>query len=118
LLINTPCQNNIKSQSPLRVRLPNGDTIDSTHTSSLDIPEFIQAEYIAHVFPGMANKYLLSVGHLFNEVFYVTFRIDGATIYNSTDKAILKGQSTCAIKKHSTSFLWPIMFMNYITQEL
>jgi hypothetical protein len=90
LVINAPFQKKIKSLSPLRVHLPNGDTIDSMHTASLDIPELSQAASMAHVFPGMANHSLLSVGQLCNEGYYVTFRIDGVTIYNSTEKTILK----------------------------
>jgi hypothetical protein len=66
--------------------------MNSTHTSSLDIPELSQAVSMAHVLPGMANHYLLSVGQLCNEGYYITFRIDGDIIYNSTEKAILKGQ--------------------------
>jgi hypothetical protein len=72
--------------------LPNDDTMDSTHTASLDIPELSQAPSIAHVFPGMENHSLLSVGQLCNEGYYVTFRIDGVALYNSPEKAILKGQ--------------------------
>jgi hypothetical protein len=92
LLSNAPCQKKVKSQHPLRVRLPNGDTMDSTYTVSLDIPELSQATYVAHDFPGMANHSLLSVGQLCNEGYYITFRIDGFTNYNSAEKAILKGQ--------------------------
>jgi hypothetical protein len=102
LLINAPCQKKIKYQNPLRVRLPNGDTIDSTHTTSLDIPELSQAASIAHVFPGMANHSLLSVGQLCNEGYYVTFRIDAVTIYKSTGKAILQG------KRDLNTGLWRI----------
>jgi hypothetical protein len=61
-------------------------------TASLDIPELSQEESIARVFPGMANHYFLSVGQLCNDGYYVTFRIDGVIFYNSTEKAILKGQ--------------------------
>jgi hypothetical protein len=39
----------------------------------------------------MANHSLLSVGKLCNEDYYVTFRIDAVTIYNSQNVQILKG---------------------------
>jgi hypothetical protein len=91
LLVNAPCQHKVKSQNPLRVCLPNGDTMDSTHTVYLDIPKVSKAASIAHVLPGMANHYLLSLGQLCNEGYYVTFRIDAVTIYNSAGKSILKG---------------------------
>jgi hypothetical protein len=83
LLSNAPCRYTIKSLNPLRFRLPNGETMDSLHAASLDIPE------LSNFFPEMANNYLLSV--LCNEGFYVTFRIDGVKIYNYASKVILKG---------------------------
>jgi hypothetical protein len=91
LLVNAPCQHKVKSQNPLRVHLPNGDTMDSTHTASLDIPELRESASIAHVFPVMVNHSLLSVGKLCNEGYYVTFRIDAVTIYSAAGKSILKG---------------------------
>jgi hypothetical protein len=39
--------------------LPNGATMDSTHTASLDIPELSAAAAVEHVFPVMANNSLL-----------------------------------------------------------
>jgi hypothetical protein len=102
LLINAPFQNKVKSQNTFRVSLPNGDTMDSTHTASLYIPELSQAAYIAHVFPGMANHSLISVGQLCNEGYYITFRIDAVTIYNSTAKPILK------VKRYLNTGLWRI----------
>jgi hypothetical protein len=91
LLINAPCRNNIKSKHSLRVRLPNGDTMDSSHTAALDIPELSEAASVAHVFPVMANNSLLSVGQLCDEGYYVTFKLDCVTIFNSRGHAILKG---------------------------
>jgi hypothetical protein len=91
MLINTPCLNKVKSQNILTVRLPHGATMDSTHTSSLYIPELNKSASIAHIFPGMENHSLLSVGKLCNEGYAFTFRIDAVTIYNSQDVQILKG---------------------------
>jgi hypothetical protein len=67
MLINASCRNKVKSQNPLRVKLPNGDNMDSTQTSSLDIPELSKTSSVAHVFSGMANHYLHSVGQICNE---------------------------------------------------
>jgi hypothetical protein len=39
LLVNAPCLNKVKSQTPLTVRLPNGATMESSHTAELAIPE-------------------------------------------------------------------------------
>jgi hypothetical protein len=62
MLVNAQCLNKVKPQNPLTVRLPNGPTLESAHTAALDIPEFNKAASIAHIFPGMANHSLLSVG--------------------------------------------------------
>jgi hypothetical protein len=91
LFINAPCRNKTKYINPLQVRLPNGATMDSTHTESLDIPELSATAAVAHVFPAMANKSLLSVGQLCNEGYSVTFTIDNVTIFNNIGKEILKG---------------------------
>jgi hypothetical protein len=56
--------NKVKSQNPLAVCLPNGATMESTHTAALDIPELNKAASIEHVFPGMTKHFLLSVGQL------------------------------------------------------
>jgi hypothetical protein len=66
--------NKVKSGTPFRVRLPNGATMESSHTAELDIPELNAAASKAHVFPGMANHYLLSVGQLCNEGYIFTFK--------------------------------------------
>jgi hypothetical protein len=92
----------IRSQNLLRVRLPNGETMDSIHITSLDIPELCGSASVAHVFSDMANHSLLSVGQMCNDGYYVTFRIGGVTIYNSTGKAVLKG------KRDLNTGLWRI----------
>jgi hypothetical protein len=89
-LINVPCRNKIKYNHPLRVILPNGDTMDSYHTAALDTPELSEAASVAHVFSAMANNSLLYVGQLCNEGYYVTFKLDGVTLFNSRGHAILK----------------------------
>jgi hypothetical protein len=102
LLSNARCRNKIRSQNPLRVRFPNGETMDSTHTVSLDIPELSEATSVAHVFSDMAHHFLLSVVQLCKEGYYVTFRIDGVEIYNSTSTVSLKGQ------RYQNTGLWRI----------
>jgi hypothetical protein len=91
LWVNAPCLKKIKSQNPLTVRIPNGATMESTHTASLYIPELNKAASIAHIFWGMTNHSLLSVGQLCKEGSSVTFKIDAVTIYNPIGIHILKG---------------------------
>jgi hypothetical protein len=91
LLVNTPCLNKIKSRTPLTVRLANGDTMESSHTAELDIPKMNADASNAHVRPGMNNKYLLSVGQLWDERYIFTFKQDEVTICDSGNSQILSG---------------------------
>jgi hypothetical protein len=91
LLVNAPCLNKVKSQTPLTLRLPNGATMESSYTAELDIPELNAAASKSHVFPGMANHYLLSVGQLCNEAYIVTFKNASVTVCNSQKSQILSG---------------------------
>jgi hypothetical protein len=91
LLVNAPCLNKVKSRTPLTVRLPNGATMESSHTAELDIPELNATASKAHVFPGMANHSLLSVGQLCDEGYIVTFKQASVTICDSKKSQILSG---------------------------
>jgi hypothetical protein len=75
----------------LTVRLPNGATMESSHTADLDIPKLNAAESKAHVFPGMAHHSLLSFGQLCDEGYIVTFKQDTVTICNSDNAKLLSG---------------------------
>jgi hypothetical protein len=90
-LVNAPCLNKVKSRTPLTVRLPNGATMESSHTTELDIPELNAAASKAHVSPCMANHCLLSVGQLCNEGYIFTFKQDTDTICDSGNSQILSG---------------------------
>jgi hypothetical protein len=102
LLVTAPCLNKVKSWNPLTVRLPNGATMESSHTADLDIPELNAAESKAHVFPGIAHHSLLSVDQLWDEGYIVTFRQDTVTICNSDNAKLLSGP------RDETTGLWRI----------
>jgi hypothetical protein len=91
LLVNAPCLNKVKYQTPLTVRLPNGATMESSHTADLNIPELNAAASKAHVLPGMANHSLLSVGQLCNEGYIITFKNASVTVCNSQEFPIMRG---------------------------
>jgi hypothetical protein len=73
------------------VRLPNGATMESSHTAELHIPELNAAASKAHVFSGMANHSLLSVGQLCDEGYIVTFKHASVTVCSSQISQILSG---------------------------
>jgi hypothetical protein len=110
LLVNSPCLNKVKSQTPITVRLPNGATMESLHTAELNIPHLNAAASIAHVFPGMANHYLLSVGQLCNEGYVVTFKNASVKFCDSQTCPILSGP------RDSDTGLWRINLEQDIQQ--
>jgi hypothetical protein len=65
--------------------------MDSSHTAELNIPELNAATSKSHVFPGMANHSLISVGKLCNEGYIVTFKNASVTVCNSEKFQILSG---------------------------
>jgi hypothetical protein len=65
--------------------------MESSHTVELDIPELNAAASKSHVFPGMANHSLLSLGQLFDEGYIVTFKRASVTICDSEKSQILSG---------------------------
>jgi hypothetical protein len=65
--------------------------MESSHTAELDIPELNAAASKSHAFPGMANHSLLSVGHLCDEGYIVTFKQASVTICESEKSKILSG---------------------------
>jgi hypothetical protein len=73
------------------VRLPNGATMESSHTAELDIPKLNAAASKSHVSPGMANHSLLSFGQLCDKGYIVTFKHASVTICNSEKSQILSG---------------------------
>jgi hypothetical protein len=91
LLVNAPCLSKVKYRTPLTVRLPNGATMESSHTAELDIPELNAASSKAHFPPGMANHSLLSVGELCDEGDIVTFKQASVTICDSEKSQMLSG---------------------------
>jgi hypothetical protein len=91
LLVNAPCMKKVKSQNLLTARLPNGATMESSHTAVLNIPELNKAASIENILTEMANHSLLSVGQLCNEGYTVTSRNALVTICNSQELQIFKG---------------------------
>jgi hypothetical protein len=65
--------------------------MESSHTAELEIPELNDAASKEHVFPGMANHSLLSVGQLCDEVYIVTLKKAVVTICNFKKSQILNG---------------------------
>lgn len=70
--------------------MPNGDIIESTAQTTLDIPNIPSNATLVHMFPGLHSHSLLSIGQLFNEGCIATFDNNAVTI-SLNDKVILEG---------------------------
>jgi hypothetical protein len=65
--------------------------MESSHTAQLDIPELNAAASKTHVFPGISNHYLPSVGQLCDKGYVVTFKRASVTICDSEKTPIVSG---------------------------
>jgi hypothetical protein len=90
LLANAKCSDKQPATTPLEVRLPNGDTITSTHTATLNIPYLPSSARRANILPGLAQHLLLSVSQMRDSGFSVTFSATHVTVTNASE-TILTG---------------------------
>ena len=60
LLQGAPVVNKRPTASPLKITLPNGKSIQSTHTCNLDIPWLPDVLTEAHIVPGLSHSSLIS----------------------------------------------------------
>ena len=56
-------KNSWRTESPISVRLPNGEQLKNTHECLLDMPQLPKSARLARIFPGMKHS-LLSLGQL------------------------------------------------------
>ena len=61
---------------PLKITLPNGEKIESTHTCNLDIPWMSHAMTQAHIVPGLSHSSLISTKQLCDAGCQVVFDLD------------------------------------------
>jgi hypothetical protein len=63
LQVTSPCLNKTPTNNGLRVLLPDGSTIQATHTALLDMPNRPIAGRQAHIFPQLKHNALISISH-------------------------------------------------------
>ena len=61
VLPGTPVTNIKIVRHPLKINLPDGDCLTSTHTCTLDIPWLPRKAKEAHIVPGLAHASLISI---------------------------------------------------------
>ena len=93
LVIDAPALNKEVALNPIKIMLPNGKMLISTHTCNLDIPEMPAHVTEAHIVPGLAQS-LLAVRKFSDAGCDITFRgkvcrirKDGKTILAGTQES-------------------------------
>eukprot|EP00804_Cyclotella_cryptica_P029536 CCRYP_020583-RA/>CCRYP_020583-RA protein AED:0.35 eAED:0.26 QI:0/-1/0/1/-1/1/1/0/1386 len=73
-------RNKNPASDPLRIKLPDGSVITSTHTCNLDIPWLPNSVTEAHIVPGLAQSSLVATKKFCDAGCKITFDLDGCTI--------------------------------------
>jgi hypothetical protein len=68
-----PCSNKQAAHVPLNNNMPNGTTIQSSHTCNLLLTDLPPQARQAHILPGLVHSSLISVGQLCDSGCSVTF---------------------------------------------
>jgi hypothetical protein len=105
LIANDHFKNKVITHTPLEVCLPNGATITSTHTSTLDLPSLPKASRQSHILHGLALHSLPYVLQMFDSGYAVTFTANKVTVTHGA-ATILTGQSD------KDSGMWRVPLMN------
>eukprot|EP01034_Spumella_vulgaris_P024130 gene24130-30440_t len=92
------------------VSMPNGETIKSTHTATLDLPALPNAARTAHIFPGLTGS-LLSISQMCDNGMTVIYDAHKVTVQNGDGTVALTGGRA----PHSR--LWMIDIENHHSQH-
>jgi hypothetical protein len=80
LSATAPCSDKQSSHVPLNVNMPNGTTIQSSHTCNLLLTDLPPQARQAHIFPGLVYNSLISVGQSCDNGCSVTFTKEQVTV--------------------------------------
>jgi hypothetical protein len=102
---NAHFKNKVLTQTPLEVFLPNGATIASTHTATLNLPSLPNAARQAHILPGLDQHSLLSVGKMCDSGCAITF--------TANKVAVTHGATTIlTVQRDKESGMWRVPLGN------
>jgi hypothetical protein len=85
-----PCISKRSAHIPLSVNMPNGTSIQSSHTCDLLLTEFPPQARKSHILPGLVHSSLISVGQLCDNGCDVTFNKDTFSVMNN-GKCVMLG---------------------------
>jgi hypothetical protein len=95
------CSDTQAAHVPLNVSMPNGTTIQSSHTCNLLLTDLTPQARQAHILPGLVHNSLISVGQLCDNGCSVTFTQEQVTV-SKNGKCVMYGS------RHPGSRLWRV----------
>jgi hypothetical protein len=90
LSASAPCSDKQTAHVSLNVSMPNGTTIQSSHTCDLLLTDFPPQARKAHILPGLVHNSLISVGQLCDNGCSVTFTQEQVTV-SKKGKCVMYG---------------------------
>jgi hypothetical protein len=101
LQMGAPVVNLRIATNPLRITLPNGDVIESTHTCNLDIPWLPDHITEAHIVPGLSHTSLVLARKFCNTGCKITFDKDECKVFYK-ERLVFSG------KRDEKTGLWTV----------
>ena len=101
LQVDSPCIDKIPTNNGLRVLLPDGSTIQASHTALLDLPDLPLAARQAHIFPQLKHNALISIAQFCDHGCTAVFTATSVRIFLDS-KILIQGS------RQSTTNLWTI----------
>jgi hypothetical protein len=96
-----PCSDKQAAHTPINVDMPNGMTIQSSHTCNLLLTDLPHQARQAHILPGLVHNSLISVGQLCDNECNVAFTQDHETV-SRNGKNVMYGS------RDPKSWLWRV----------
>jgi hypothetical protein len=106
-----PCSDKQAEHVPLNVNMPNGTTIQSSHTCNLLLTDLPHQARQARILPGLVHNSLISVGQLCDNECSVTFTPDQVTVSRS-EKDVMYGS------RDPKSRLWRVNLKQKMKPEI
>jgi hypothetical protein len=106
-----PCSDKQAAHVPLNVNMPNGTTIQSSHTCNLLLTNLPPQARQAHILPGLVHNSLISVGQLCDNECSITFTQDQVTV-SKNEKNVMYGS------RDPKSRLWRVNLKHKFEPEI
>ena len=81
LQLGTPAKNIRPTNNPISISQPDGGKLESTHECEIDNPQLPQAARTAHIVPGLAHTFLVSIKMLIESGCNVTYDTKHIKVY-------------------------------------